>query len=1440
MNYRRFQLLEIAPADEADGMFAFKLSSDYTPVAGYPLIIDTLSVEDATTEAPTYNPQITTNPIQFTSTSAENEVEVNVTFTKNPAYVRWDNLTVSLTDSDEYTVATNANERTVVIREEQTSDRSITLAAPISVVEGEVIAVTLITSETVPSGETISVELNVTENSGSFLDPNYTTTHHTMTSARDMEPIMIPTRKQDVSADGEIELEIVRGNNYEPGPTNDSTATIAIQEEDLLPKVTIGLPSGAPTRVDEGEDIQFVLSASAVTPAPSDPVMVNVQLVDTGDFLRGENSRVIPVTSGGTETFEVFTDADADDEDNGTITAMVIADPNQADPTKRTTYLRGATEDTSAVVMITDNDDISLPNVEISATKASIDEGEDAVFELIARNVRDQAFGVHVRFSEDRGDFLVRDLNMDSITVLQIVNPNFNSQVGPMTISLPIIESTVFDNVAEPSGIIIAQVLSDPADTDTYAVGEDFSASINVTDQGADAELAGISFGEISLNGTAPTTSNYSIVEGGLIEITIDSTTMITNSSGLDVRYSVGISGDFITLPVNTVPNFNTYYDPSPSNSNPSATIASGADESVIRIQTEDDISEEFDGSVMITLLTPEKQSDGTRPYYLVNPSDVRREIAIMDNDPLLTISNVTEGKLTIVEGTHDINPTLLNVVVAIDGSVTPVEEITVSYSTTLLTATSQEYKNATAEDFTDTSGTLTFTTTASDAKMFDVPIVADAEYESTEAFALNFEVTAGSARIEHSQVIVLITDEEDSVPPELTIRGIDSINEGTDEATAIFEIRSNKAITGEIQVGYTTRGATSQGIDFAQNPGTRTSPAIQGVTFTDPDGDGVFTGLLEIDLTIDSFELTVGRLFVQLVNDPTNSNVYTVIPNVTVFITVNDDITPVLTITAGDETVMETTGVMAVFTITSDQKPRTALPIRYTPTSTNFLASGVSGKTVVVDPPLEFQVNDDGDYVATLNIPVDVDTIIEQEGTIEVELEEDNIAPKLYTVGTPASASVNVVDPNNVGISIATKEGSIVNEGDSDNVPIMFTVSLSAAATEKVSVKWSTSVEADDNATAGADFVSVSNEPLEFDIGEMTKDIVVMVIGDEVLEETIETFTVTLSEGSLGVLITTASVKGQIMDNDAQEGVFEVSVSVSPDPVVEGNPAEFEFTVLPRLQIGGLELSISVVETGSYLAWRAPRTFTMTTNPDTLVLDTHDDVVIERPGMVTVTLNAVAGSYIVNANNGSKSVQIVSEDREGEVVVEPRISVAQVAVEHIVSNINTLLQGRSQPIQAEPAPVPIRPSVSISAVETEINEGSPAHFVLKSNNGDDSTEIAVTLQISYENALIEGPEIRYVSLSGQDSETISISTINDDFAGKDGFISVSIQASPSFEISAGKDIAVVAVSDAIDRQQRVADITAQAQSFLPDLMGIMGSSAVEIVTQRSSLEFQW
>ena len=59
----------------------------------------------------TYNPQITTNPIEIPSASGNDSVEVTVTFTAVCWIpVGWDDLTVSLADltDDLYTVDTNA------------------------------------------------------------------------------------------------------------------------------------------------------------------------------------------------------------------------------------------------------------------------------------------------------------------------------------------------------------------------------------------------------------------------------------------------------------------------------------------------------------------------------------------------------------------------------------------------------------------------------------------------------------------------------------------------------------------------------------------------------------------------------------------------------------------------------------------------------------------------------------------------------------------------------------------------------------------------------------------------------------------------------------------------------------------------------------------------------------------------------------------------------------------------------------------------------------------------------------------------------------------------------------------------------------------------------------------------------------------------------------
>ena len=85
----------------------------------------------------------------------------------------------------------------------------------------------------------------------------------------------------------------------------------------------------------------------------------------------------------------------------------------------------------------------------------------------------------------------------------------------------------------------------------------------------------------------------------------------------------------------------------------------------------------------------------------------------------------------------------------------------------------------------------------------------------------------------------------------------------------------------------------------------------------------------------------------------------------------------------------------------------------------------------------------------------------------------------------------------------------------------------------------------------------------------------------------------------------------------------------------------------------------------------------------------------------------------------------------------------------------------------------------------------------------------------------------------------IEIPTINDNHANdKDGYVAVTLLEAPNYHIVETAGRAVVYISDAVDRQNRVAELTAKAQAFIPDLTGIMGANSLTTVSNRIELGF--
>ena len=134
---------------------------------------------------------------------------------------------------------------------------------------------------------------------------------------------------------------------------------------------------------------------------------------------------------------------------------------------------------------------------------------------------------------------------------------------------------------------------------------------------------------------------------------------------------------------------------------------------------------------------------------------------------------------------------------------------------------------------------------------------------------------------------------------------------------------------------------------------------------------------------------------------------------------------------------------------------------------------------------------------------------------------------PAGVTAGTPSEASVTIVDNDML------PELSVEDAEATEASPVTFTVALSPAAAENVTVDWAASVETGDTATSGTDFTAAS-DTLTFMPGDTTATFTVQTT-DDTVDEDDETFTVTLSSpSSSATLATDPTATGTIKDDDA------------------------------------------------------------------------------------------------------------------------------------------------------------------------------------------------------------------------------------------------------------------------------------------------------------------
>lgn len=211
------------------------------------------------------------------------------------------------------------------------------------------------------------------------------------------------------------------------------------------------------------------------------------------------------------------------------------------------------------------------------------------------------------------------------------------------------------------------------------------------------------------------------------------------------------------------------------------------------------------------------------------------------------------------------------------------------------------------------------------------------------------------------------------------------------------------------------------------------------------------------------------------------------------------------------------------------------------------------------------------GQTSKTVNVAVSGDTAVEADETFTVTLSNPSGATISRATATGTIGNDDVSTPQTPTIAIGDAS---ITEGDSGTAAMSFTVALSSASSNVITVDYAT---ANGTATAGQDYNSTSGT-VTFAPGMTTQLVNIGVIGD-VTDESDETFTVTLSAPSSGATIADATGTGTIIDND--------TVSVPGGPAVPFGSHLKPYaagTILPT----GSQATIDAAVVNLYNKWKS------------------------------------------------------------------------------------------------------------------------------------------------------------------------------------------------------------------------------------------------------------
>ena len=557
----------------------------------------------------------------------------------------------------------------------------------------------------------------------------------------------------------------------------------------------------------------------------------------------------------------------------------------------------------------------------------------------------------------------------------------------------------------------------------------------------------------------------------------------------------------------------------------------------------------------------------------------------ILDDDPTPTL---VINDVSVIEG----NSGTVNAVFTVTLSAPSGQTVSVNYATANGTATApQDYTAIPTTALTFAPGTTSQTIT--------VAVQGDLLAEGNETFFVNLTAPV-NATIADAQGVGTIIDDEPL--PSISIDDVTLTEGDAAGVTAVFTVSLSVASTQTVSVTYATANNT------ATAPADYTAAAATVLSFA----PGTTTRTISVPIAGDLLNENDETFFVNLTS-PVAANIARAQGIGTIL---DNDPLPSLSINDVSVTEGNTGSLNMTFTVSLSPVSGRAVSVNY---ATADVTATAGADYTATSGTLTIPA---GATSRTFTVPILGDTLDEPNETFVVNLS----APVNATIAR--TQAIGTIIDNDATPSLRINNVS-VTEGNTGSVNATFTVTLSAASGQTVTVNYATS---DVTALAGQDYTAVSGT-LTFAPGTTTQQIIVPVLGD-LLDEANETYNVNLS-APVNATIATAVGVGTITDNDPTPSLRINDVSVTE---TDTGSVDAVFTVTlsavsgRTVTVNYATADVTAIAGQDYTSAAGTLTFAAGTTTQTITVPVLGDLLDEANETFNVNLSGATAATIADS----------------------------------------------------------------------------------------------------------------------------------------------------------------------------------------------------------------